>query len=354
MRSKYVQFSHCRYMFHGGTNFGFKTGANLENGFRPQPTSYDYDAPINEAGDATPKLKAIRDVIAEFFPDRAKIPIPAPKQKMALGRLTLKRMFGLKEMRQLMRNLSVKSPYPLTFERVGHTFRGIVSRTDGVFEVFIEAKAQQTLSILVENQGRINYGDFIADPKGIVKNVTLDERTLTDWKMMPLDLSKGNWLRDPGALEKIHRQGGRSVHVHNDGLSVYATTFALPESQTAHDSFLRLSHWTKGVAFLNGFNLGRYWTPAGPQKTLYVPGVLFKQKDNILLIMELEVTRSAPSGFTRPPPDRDLAVRRIERTISKVVEVIDSWIILHDSEVDFDRKNLAASHPLSEQMLTTF
>ncbi|XP_077520537.1 beta-galactosidase-like [Amblyomma americanum] len=321
------------YMFHGGTNFGFKTGANLENGFRPQPTSYDYDAPINEAGDATPKLKAIRDVIAEFFPDRAKRPIPAPKQKMALGKLALKRMFGLKEMRQLMRNLSVKSPYPLTFERVGHgygymlyetrlsfqppapsllklhgvrdrgyvylddTFRGIVSRTDGVFEVFIEAKAQQTLSILVENQGRINYGDFIADPKGIVENVTLDERTLTDWKMMPLDLSKGNWLRDAGALEKIHRQGGRSVHVHNDGLSVYATTFALPESQTARDSFLRLSHWTKGVAFLNGFNLGRYWTPAGPQKTLYVPGVLFKQKDNILLIMELEVTRSASVGY---------------------------------------------------------
>ncbi|KAK8758301.1 hypothetical protein V5799_004063 [Amblyomma americanum] len=80
------------YMFHGGTNFGFKSGANHDAGFRPQLTSYDYDAPIDEAGDITEKFKAVRDAIAEFFPHRVKGEIPAPKMKMALGKIAMKRV----------------------------------------------------------------------------------------------------------------------------------------------------------------------------------------------------------------------------------------------------------------------
>ncbi|XP_049521115.1 beta-galactosidase [Dermacentor silvarum] len=293
------------YMFHGGTNFGFKTGANMAKGFQPQLTSYDYDAPINEAGDATEKFKVIRDAIAEIF--------------------------GLEELRWLMSNASVRSRYPLTFEQVGHdygfmlyetrinfqpsvpshlnvrgvrdrgyvyldgAFIGIVSREE-VTDALIDVKPNQTLSILVENQGRINFGNFISDRKGIVKNVTLDYRRLEGWEMIPIRLSNAVWLREPGALERLRRLSRDPPESSGRGLSVYATTFALNESQRLYDSFLRLDQWTKGVAFLNGFNLGRYWTAAGPQTTLYVPAQIFKDEGNVLVLMELEAVHSESTG----------------------------------------------------------
>ncbi|KAH7952777.1 hypothetical protein HPB49_001066 [Dermacentor silvarum] len=228
------------YMFHGGTNFGFKTGANMAKGFQPQLTSYDYDAPINEAGDATEKFKVIRDAIAEAF-------------------------------------------------------IGIVSREE-VTDALIDVKPNQTLSILVENQGRINFGNFISDRKGIVKNVTLDYRRLEGWEMIPIRLSNAVWLREPGALERLRRLSRDPPESSGRGLSVYATTFALNESQRLYDSFLRLDQWTKGVAFLNGFNLGRYWTAAGPQTTLYVPAQIFKDEGNVLVLMELEAVHSESTG----------------------------------------------------------
>ncbi|XP_065290356.1 beta-galactosidase-like isoform X1 [Dermacentor albipictus] len=320
------------YMFHGGTNFGFKAGANTDKGFRTQLTSYDYDAPINEAGDATEKFKVIRDVIAEFFPHRVMRDIPPPKKKMALGKLVLKRIFGLKELRRMTSNASVTSRYPLTFEQVGHdygfmlyetridfqptvpshlnvhgvrdrgyvyldgAFAGIVSRAK-LLDTFIDAKPNQTLSILVENQGRVNFGNFISDSKGIVKNVTLNHRLLEDWEMRPIRLSNAAWLREPAALDQLRRLGRDPPESAARGLSVYATTFALNESQRLYDSFLLLDQWTKGVAFLNGFNLGRYWTAAGPQTTLYVPAQIFKNEGNLLVLMELEAVHSDSTGY---------------------------------------------------------
>ncbi|XP_077560436.1 beta-galactosidase-like [Haemaphysalis longicornis] len=314
------------YMFHGGTNFGFKSGANWVKDFHPQITSYDYDAPINEAGDATEKLKVIRDVIGEFFPDRAKRVIFPPKRKMALGNVTLKRVFGLKELRKLSSNRTVESPYPLTFEQLGqaygfvlyetritlepgepaqlivkgirdrgyvylndfHFFVGILSRTDNKFEVnLMEEQSPKSLSILVENQGRINFLDAMLDPKGIVSNVTLDGRRLTGWKMTPITLSGTSWIRDAVGIEKL-RAGAAQ---YAGGLAVYAANFKLPQDQPVYDSFLRLDAWTKGVVFLNGFNLGRYWTRMVPQRTLYVPAPLFRKDENLLVVLELEDKR---------------------------------------------------------------
>ncbi|XP_037568827.2 beta-galactosidase [Dermacentor silvarum] len=311
------------YMFHGGTNFGFKSGANDHSGFQPQITSYDYDAPITEAGDATEKFKAIRELIDEFFPGRVKAKVPSPKKKMALADITMKRMFGLTTLRQLMSNRTTNSTYPLTFEQVGHAyglmiyetvvtsdfvapsilkvdgirdrgyvyvndvFRAVVSRADKALDVVLEVKSGQTLSILVENQGRINIG-AIVDPKGIVKNVTLNDRLLSNWTMRPIDLTNGAWLRDYEALQQL---APAEDSITNGGLAVYAANFTLPEGEGVYDTFLLIEMFKKGIAILNGFNLGRYWTSAGPQKTLYVPSVLFRDGGNLLLLLELEAVR---------------------------------------------------------------
>ncbi|KAH9373620.1 hypothetical protein HPB48_014783 [Haemaphysalis longicornis] len=282
-------------------NFGT---ADEEQGFRPQITSYHHDAPISEAGDATETFKVVRDVINE--------------------------MFGLKELRELSSSRAVKSPYPLTFEQVGHAYgfmlyetriafqpptravlqaygirdrgyvyqnnlrqksqrailvvlryccfqcslfprsyllysmreetfggklclyyflllfqslSGILSRSSSVLEIILsDVKPQQTLSILVENQGRISSGDSLLDPKGILSNVTLDGRILSGWEMRPIDLSDAaSWLRDPTAIEQLRVKADD----HNGGLAVYATSFALVRGLPLYDNFLLLEKWTK-------------------------------------------------------------------------------------------------------------
>lgn len=75
--------SYSMYMVHGGTNFGLTAGANAFIGekfnYRAHVTSYDYDAPINEQGSATPKFDAMKTLIKQYatwsIPDSPK-PIP--------------------------------------------------------------------------------------------------------------------------------------------------------------------------------------------------------------------------------------------------------------------------------------
>ncbi|XP_075737942.1 beta-galactosidase-like [Rhipicephalus microplus] len=318
------------YMFHGGTNFGFKSGANDNGAFQPQITSYDYDAPLTEAGDTTDKFKAIRELIDKVYPGRVTAPVPRPKKKMALYGITMKRMFGLKTLRQLM-NHTVQSTYPLTFERVGHAyglmlyetiapskvgvspllkvpgirdrgyiyvddvFKAIISRSDQLFEAIIEIKTGQRLSILVENQGRINMG-AIVDPKGIVENVTIESMVLKKWTMRPINLAQGSWLRDYRALKQLVDP---REPVTNKGFAVFAADFRLPEGKRIYDTFLLIQMFKKGTALLNGFNLGRYWTSAGPQKALYVPSVLFRRGANLLLLLEQEAVQ-CNSSKSRP------------------------------------------------------
>ncbi|XP_075545069.1 beta-galactosidase-like isoform X2 [Dermacentor variabilis] len=265
------------YMFHGGTNFGFKSGANDHSGFQPQITSYDYDAPISEAGDVTEKFKAIRELIDEFFPGRVKAKIPPPKKKMALADITMKRMFGLKTLRQLMSNRTTNSTYPLTFEQVGHAY-GLMLYETMVPSDFVAPSVLKVDGI--RDRGYVYVDD------GIVNNVTLNDRLLSNWTMRPIDLTEGAWLRDYKALEELEPA---EETITSAGLAVYAANFTLPDS--AYDTFLLIEMFRKGIAILNGFNLGRYWTSAGPQKTLYVPSVLFRDGGNLLLLLELEAVQ---------------------------------------------------------------
>lgn len=311
------------YMFHGGTSFGYKAGSNVGNGrFQPTPTSYDYDAPMNEAGDPTDKFVAIRNVIAKYLPVEP-VPVPKPKKKMALGKIALEQIFNLTTMRDNFAFNRFASDLPLSFERIRQSqalviydtwvsflprnpgklqvpglrdrgyvyvddiYQGILSRMDNVYEIMIPVTKGQRLTVLVESQGRNAFGN-LNDPKGIISNVTLSGVTLVDWNMTRIDERERSGEPHSlfGNLSTARTSDPSPSTAPTLGLTVYMATFSVQQSPIL-DTFLRLDHWKKGAVVLNGFNLGRYWTPMGPQKTLYVPaGVL--RPTNVIGIIELE------------------------------------------------------------------
>ncbi|KAK8784576.1 hypothetical protein V5799_009057 [Amblyomma americanum] len=308
------------YMFHGGTSFGYKAGAldDGKHGFQPIITSYDYDAPMTEAGDPTDKFIAIRNVISKYVAVPS-TPVPKPKKKMALGKIKLERLYNVTDIRNIYAHVTVQSEKPLSFEKIKQSqalvlydtwvsflprnpavlrvpglrdrgyiyvddvYQGIISRTDKVYDIMIPVTKGQRLTVLVESQGRVTYGN-LTDPKGIISDVNLSGKKLTRWNMTRID--------ETGHLGGSHRPVSTTRRKTSErgafapGLAVYEARFQLRKSPVL-DTFIRLDHWKKGAVILNGFNLGRYWTPMGPQKTLYVPAVLFKP-NNILNVIELE------------------------------------------------------------------
>lgn len=288
------------YMFEGGTSFGFMAGANYGKAYEPDTTSYDYDAPLDEAGRPTQKYSLFRDVIlrrshgAEFPPVPDSIPvieIPA---------------FKLTESASLWKNLgrAVESVQPKTMEQIGQAYGYILYRTrvDGPAKgsltvnevrdyatVFVDGYRVGTLDrrlnqnsipieippgprrldILVENLGRINFGPQLRDDrKGITQSVTLDGRELGGWKIYPLPMN------DPGSLDFSTGAAARPAF--------YRGTFRL---KRAGDTFLGVSSLGMGVAWVNGHNLGRFWN-IGPQQTMYVPGVWLKKGRNEVIIFD--------------------------------------------------------------------
>ncbi|GFR08738.1 beta-galactosidase [Trichonephila clavata] len=306
------------YMFHGGTSFGFTAGSNLGNTFQACPTSYDYDAPLNEAGDPTPKYYAMREAIGKFFPlPTGPVPLPSPKMKLPL--VTLKRVMSLWDFISETNN-SVFSTYPLSFEKLSQPFgfvlykakvtfqtadpavltvkgiadrahvyvnkvlQGILSREQKIESIPVRVLKGQSIEILVENQGRICSGYYVNDRKGIFQNVTLGSQTLANWTMTPI-------LLDSKTIKKVALW--KQMAKKSDSLSVptiYSGEFTIESGTTILDSFLRVDGWHKGVAFLNNFNLGRYWPIVGPQVTLYTPSTLFQKNPavNHITLLELE------------------------------------------------------------------
>lgn len=307
------------YMFHGGTNFGFYNGANYSDKYEPTVTSYDYHALLNEAGDITEKYLAIREVIGKYveLPDT---PLPAPAPKMSLGPIQMTEQAGLFESLDRL-SQPINSPYPVTMEKLGQDYgfilyetnipgplgksklavqeirdraivylngeyQGVIDRnthdpslqvseTDILLEI---PKGGAKLSLLVENMGRINYGWKLKDPKGITEGVRLGQQFLYDWTIYSLPLKDLSALRfEPAPMEPDNTLTGPRFHKATITLDHIA------------DTFLQLEGWTKGAAYINSFNLGRYWE-VGPQKTLYVPAPLLREGDNELILFELHGT----------------------------------------------------------------
>ncbi|MFC4601052.1 glycoside hydrolase family 35 protein [Cohnella hongkongensis] len=311
------------YMFHGGTNFGFYNGANHIKRYEPTVNSYDYDTLLDESGEPTEKFWAVRRVL-ERYAELPEAKLPAPIPKRAYGEVRLEETADL--FRQLDRLSSpVRRAAPEPMEKVGQAYGfilystrvtgprsgmslilqevrdralvfadgkhvGTVERWNPV-ELPLEVPAEGLrLDILVENMGRVNYGPLMRDPKGITEGVRLGNQFLYDWTIRPLPLDSLAGLEFDSAGEGQDEAGRASGSASETGHpTFYRGTFRVEERS---DTFVRFDGWTKGVAFLNGFNLGRYWE-VGPTRTLYVPAPLLREGENELIVFELHGT-SAP------------------------------------------------------------
>ena len=312
------------YMFHGGTNFGFANGANDKGTYRPTSTSYDYDAPLDEAGDPGPKYAAFREVIGRYAPVPDE-PIPSAGAKLPAVRVTLGERAGLlAQVDRLSNALTVSADHPLTMEELGQDFGFVLyeavleaagpsvlcvgevrdraqvfvdGQPVGVLEresheraiAFEAATVGSTLSVLVENQGRVNYGTGIHDRKGLIGPVTVNGRTLKSWTSRPLPLTD---------LSRLHFAASASLIDPIVGPAFHRSHFDIPEPA---DTFLTLDGWSKGLAWINGFALGRYWS-RGPQRTLYVPAPVLRAGRNEIVLLELHAS-ATDSVELRPTPD---------------------------------------------------
>ena len=293
------------YMFHGGTNFGFYNGANHGGKYEPTITSYDDDALISECGELTPKYHAVREALQKAGYD-TDYPIPEPIPKVAYGKVHLRGAVSLFEAAPQLANKYV-SVYPQPMEMFEQNFGFILYRTkvsgprigqkleildlcDRAY-IFLNQEYQgvmmrseqnslqltippggATLDILVENMGRINYGPLLHDRKGITHGVLLQNQFLYHWEVFTLPLDNLQVLKFEQEVDDQKVPG------------FYQGTF---EVQGRSDTFVRLPGWVKGVCFVNGFNLGRYWE-RGPQQTLYLPAPLLRDGTNEIVIFELE------------------------------------------------------------------
>lgn len=292
------------YMFHGGTTRDFMNGANMnrQNPYSPQVSSYDYDAPLDEAGNTTPKYYQFREVIEKHLPAGEKLPpVPENEKTIAIPKIKLDGYAGLFD--HLPKPVENKTP--LCFEDLNQGYGFVLYRTtlknkaDGLLKinqlrdyatVFINGKLVNTLDrrlkqdsmmlqnvapnsvldILVENNGRINYGPFLNDNRqGITESVSLNGIELSNWKMYQFPFENlARWIyTDKRSIGKP---------------ALYKGVFNLKETG---DTYLDMRTFGKGFVFLNGHNLGKYWQ-IGPQQTIYVPAVWLKKGQNEVVVFD--------------------------------------------------------------------
>lgn len=293
------------YMVHGGTNFGFTSGANYDkkHDIQPDITSYDYDAPISEAGWATPKYKALRELFLQNVSYKIP-PVPAPIPVIEIPSVQLNKAVDLFALKEKIK--PVESDTPQTFEALNQGYgyvlyskhfaqpikgkleikglrdyafiyvngekAGELNRNNNNYSCDIDIPFNGTLDILVENMGRINYGaEIIHNLKGIISPVIIDGNEITgNWKIyqFPMD-------NEPDLKAYQNKYDKNHPVIYNGAFNLTKTG----------DTFLDMRTWGKGIVFVNGHNLGRYWN-AGPQQTLYLPGCWLKTGANKIIIFE--------------------------------------------------------------------
>ena len=308
------------YMFHGGTNFGLTSGANDKGIYRPTVTSYDYDAPLDEAGNPTAKYFAFRDVIARYAPVPAEVPVangPALEQTVALGEpvrlLDDPDVWGswsewgslpvLDELKNDTRLAVYRTelsgdgggPGVLTLGEVRDRAAvfldgapvGVLEREHAERAIALP-RGRGRLELVVEDQGRVNYGARIGEHKGLVGPALFDRMPLTDWEVLAIDLDRVPRLWETGP------PSGRGAGV---GPTAWRAHFS---AEPDVDLFLDTAAWGKGIAWVNGFCLGRYWR-RGPQHTFFVPGPLLRADGNELVVLELDVLADPTARFVAGP-----------------------------------------------------
>ena len=317
MLEKNISFS--LYMVHGGSSFGHWAGANSP-GFQPDCSSYDYDAPISEAGHATPKFDELRAMLQEFT-DEPLPPVPAPFPVKAID------AFTLTECAPLMTDLPapvVEDGEVQTFEELGMGWGSALYSThlkahgvpstltidahdfaqvfvDGILVGRLDRRLGQKtidlpatpggakLDILVEAMGRINYGRAIKDFKGIVAPVTITHpRPGAEPEQKPL----GHWTIRlfPDDYATVSTQNYQPMNADTGDAAdfafmpaYYRGTFTVDDPA---DTYLDLSTWGKGQVWVNGHAIGRFWQ-IGPQQSLFMPGCWLKKGENEIIVLDV-------------------------------------------------------------------
>jgi len=291
------------YVVHGGTNFGFTAGANSGGkGYEPHVTSYDYDAPTNEQGQPTYKYYALRALISRFVGTLPDPPPPVPVMEIP--------EIKMEAFSSVWANLpaAIRSVQPKPFEAYGQDYGFILYSTrlvgrksgtltitdlhdyalvflnggflgkldrregEGMIQIPSSSARNPLLEILVEGMGRINFAQNLIDRKGITDRVTLDGMTLMNWDVykLPFDEHVVETLR-PAAIDTARR-----------GV-FFRGNFELNE---LGDTYFDMSGYKKGLAWVNGHNLGRYWD-IGPQERLYCPAPWLKRGRNEIIVFDL-------------------------------------------------------------------
>jgi beta-galactosidase len=305
------------YVIHGGTNFGFTAGANSgRKGYEPDVTSYDYDAPVDEQGNATPKYHALRKLLGSYLPKGKKLPpIPGPVPSIELTPVDMKPFSSVWDyLPQPVNSVQPKSfeAYGQDYgfilyktELIGHkkgkltvtdihdyatvflngTYIGKLDRREGINTIDIPASNVDlpVLEILVEGMGRINFAQYLIDRKGITDRVTLNGMTLMNWKVYNLPMDK----------KFIFNLRSSGKNLNKPGVFFKGNFFLSKQGVLPGDTFIDVSGYVKGIVWVNGHNLGRYWD-IGPQKRLYCPASWLKEGPNEILIFDLHQTAGAP------------------------------------------------------------
>lgn len=313
------------YMAHGGTSFGLWAGADRP--FRPDTSSYDYDAPINEAGCATASFDKLRELFGRYLqPGETLSPVPAANPVIQIP------AFKLEESAPVFANLPApvaEQGAPKTMEFYGQSRGDIVYRTElpagpvgtlsardlhdfgwvfvdgkkvGVmdrrnkrFQVKIPARSVPAqVDILIEAMGRVNFGAEIFDRKGLHAPVQFtaaggQAQELKNWKVFSLPLDRMNFSTLKFSKAAVA------------GPAFWRASFNVAK---AGDTFLDVRGWSKGVLWVNGHCLGRFWN-IGPTQTMYCPGPWLKPGINEVVVLDLIGPQEPQlAGLTKPILDQ--------------------------------------------------
>lgn len=305
---KMLELGHVNiYMFQGGTNFGFMNGSNYYDELTPDVTSYDYDAVLTEDGQITEKYRCYQEIIRKYT-TVPEVSLSTRIERKAYGALYLKSKVSLFSVIDDLCS-PISSPYPLSMERLKQNYgyilyhstldteeniqkirlwgandratimigqKPVMTLYDRELleerELDISIEKGESIDILVENMGRVNFGPRMEDQrKGIDQCVQINGHMHNHWDHYTLP------------LDNINKIDFSKEYIDNTP-AFYRFVFELEEKA---DTFLDFEGWGKGCVFVNGFNIGRFWE-IGPQKRLYIPAPLLKMGENEIILFETE------------------------------------------------------------------
>lgn len=319
------------YPIHGGSNWGYQGGSENPP-FHSVTTEYDFDAPISEAGDITKKFLDMRSTIEELTMQKVPFAIPKNTTKYNYGKVLVQYLGNVFDLLFSLTNLKSthRSMYPMTMEdldlaygfalyesrvtrggrfitigevsdrayiMVDHQLIKVIQRGSNKTKLRLanELKEGSLIHILVENQGRVAYGKYLADRKGLLSNVSLDNDVITNWTMYSLTLENLYGAEYQISLKSYFKKHQNRV---KSTANRYLPSFYLGYLMldTVGDTFFNSSGWGKGQLIINGINIGRYWPQAGPQMTLYVPSS-FLSGFNQVILFELDQPGNCDDKF---------------------------------------------------------